>query len=104
MSLSGSSFPAIAQGLSRAADDVASWISRPRLSRKVLVPNFVGQPASDCFLIAVRSGVQLEFVRLTLDPAPTDGVIVKQAPPPETRIARGATVQLAVVHPAKRTS
>ncbi|MEO6121900.1 MAG: PASTA domain-containing protein [Acidimicrobiales bacterium] len=86
--------------LMKALSDAAETIGASRPLRRVKAPDFVGELTSACFLIAVRAGVEIDIVRLTENPAPAEGIVVRQHPPPGTRVRRGSTVTLEVLHPS----
>ncbi len=82
-------------------DSLTEWFSSPSPRRgRVVVPEFVGRYVTECWGPALDSGVHLRFVRLTENPAPTDGVVVAQDPEPGAKIKRGGNVTLTVLHPA----
>lgn len=79
---------------------VADWLApRPHRPRKVVVPEFLTMNVSQTSVIALRADVRLQVVRLTENPAPTDGIVVDQDPSPGTTVRRGSTVRLPVLHP-----
>ena len=79
---------------------VADWLApRPHRPRKVVVPEFLTMNVSQTSAIALRADVRLQVVRLTENPAPTDGIVVDQDPSPGTTVRRGSTVRLPVLHP-----
>lgn len=84
-------------------ESAAEWLApKPLRPRKVILPDFVLMYASQTFATAVRAGVRIQFVRLTEQPAPTDGVVVGQDPPARTEVSRDSKVTLKVLHPRRR--
>jgi hypothetical protein len=53
----------------------------------------------DVWLSALRAGVRVKIVRLTLRPAATDGWVEGQDPAPGTDVRRGKRVTILVRHP-----
>lgn len=92
----------IGRGMEEVGKELVTWISRPGLSRKVVVPDFVGESASSCFLLAVRAAVRIQFVQSTVDPSATDGLVCRQAPHAGSRVRRDGTILLTVIHPVAR--
>jgi len=87
-------------GFAAAMDRFATWLSpRPRRSRYVRVPDLRGMRMSRAWEPAYAAGVKLRIHRLTEHPAPVDGLVVEQVPPPGTRVKRDSTVTLTVLHP-----
>lgn len=72
-------------------------------SRYVRVPDFRGILVGKTFTLALRAGVKTKIVRLIDNPAPVEGVVVGQVPPPGRRVRRDTVVTLSVFHPPKAT-
>ena len=53
------------------------------------------------FTLALRAGVKTKIVRLIDNPAPVEGVVVGQVPPPGRRVRRDRVVTLNVFHEPK---
>jgi beta-lactam-binding protein with PASTA domain len=86
--------------LAAALDTVIGWLApTPRLSRYVRVPDLRGLRMTRAWEPALTAGVKLRVHRLTERPAPVDGLVVEQSPPPHTRVRRGSFVTLTVLHP-----
>lgn len=86
--------------LAVALDTVVGWLApTPRLSRYVRVPDLRGLRMTRAWEPALAAGVKLRVYRLTEHPAPVDGLVVEQSPPPGTRVKRDSTVTLTVLHP-----
>jgi beta-lactam-binding protein with PASTA domain len=73
----------------------------PRLSRTVEVPDLVGLLPTDARLAALRAGVVLRIERAEPDPAPTAGIVVRQSPDAGTRVPRGSSVVVVLLHPPR---
>jgi beta-lactam-binding protein with PASTA domain len=99
---SGDQYHGPTAALAGVLDVVAGWLAPSRQARRVVVPDFVGEHVSDTWLPALRAGVRLKIVRLTLKPAPTDGLVVGQDPSPGVEVRRGSRVTLVVRHPDAR--
>jgi len=86
-------------------DALVDWLapSHPR-PRTVTVPDFRGLGVHDALYGSVTSDLHPKIVRLTENPAPVEGVVVDQDPPPCTRVRRNSTVTLQVLHPTKATA
>jgi hypothetical protein len=83
---------------------LVGWLApRRRLSRKVVVPEFVGQRVSQLWHVAAKAGVKLDIKRRTEHPPPVDGLVVEQSPAPGTVVRRNTAVHLAVVHEVEPT-
>lgn len=84
--------------LDHAVESVAESLAPSPLTRRVAVPDFVGRRMSQTFSIADRSGVRVLVEQLSADPAPVDGLVVTQEPPPGAKVKRRSVVRLGVVH------
>jgi beta-lactam-binding protein with PASTA domain len=71
----------------------------PGAPRTITVPDFRGQRVSETWYPAMRARVRTRVVRLTDRPAPTDGLVIDQDPPPGTEVRRDSVVTLSVLHP-----
>jgi beta-lactam-binding protein with PASTA domain len=86
--------------LGAALDAVIGWLAPARRkSRVVRVPDFRSMRVTRAWEPAYAAGVKLRIYRLTEHPAPVDGLVVEQEPNPGTRVRRGSTVTLTVLHP-----
>jgi curved DNA-binding protein CbpA len=81
---------------------VADFLSpHPAPPRRVTVPDVRGLFYSACLTATGRLGLRLAVVRLTENPMPVDGLVVDQAPRPQTKARRDAVLTVRVWHPAK---
>jgi PASTA domain len=71
---------------------------------RVVVPDLVGLMVQDASLLACRVGLTVNTVVLTLSPAPVEGKVVRQHPPPGKKVRRGDTVTLHLEFPARANS
>ncbi|HUZ22093.1 MAG TPA: DnaJ domain-containing protein [Acidimicrobiales bacterium] len=93
--------PTLGAALLASLEVVADWIApHPGPSRHVIVPDFRKHHVSESFCLLADTGLHPRIVRLTLHPAPVDGVIVDQSPAPGSRVRRDSVVTLEVWHPA----
>jgi PASTA domain len=71
---------------------------------RVVVPNLVDLMVQDASLLACRVGLTVNTVVLTPSPAPVEGKVVRQHPPPGKKVRRGHTVTLYLEFPARANS
>jgi beta-lactam-binding protein with PASTA domain len=69
-------------------ETTVEWLTPgPRPSRKVTVPDVVGLGPRDAGHAAAKAGLRTSVRRRTERPAPVEGVVVAQEPPPGSRVA-----------------
>jgi hypothetical protein len=71
-------------------------------ARRVTVPDLRGLFYRPCHAAATMAGFRLDVVRLTQDPAPVEGLVVGQSPPPGAAVRRQSTLTVEVWHPPRR--
>ena len=95
----GPSGPDVSLGVGwSTADEEALEPYADRPSR-VVVPDVRGLFYRTCMDVAGRIGLHLAPVRLTAHPAPVEGLVVGQAPPPGRRAHRDSTLTVQLWHP-----
>jgi beta-lactam-binding protein with PASTA domain len=75
---------------------------KPGPRRRVVVPELVGRMVQDASLLACRLGLTVDTVVLTPDPAPVEGKVVRQDPPPGRKVRRGRKVTLYLEFPTQQ--
>jgi DnaJ domain/PASTA domain len=82
---------------------LASWMAPlptpPR--RRLIIPDVRGLFYRSCQAVVTMAGLRLEFVRLTPDPSPVEGLVVGQSPAPGTRARYQSTLTVQVWHPPR---
>jgi curved DNA-binding protein CbpA len=103
------SVPSSTSGFDSPLEDVidaleahAAWLepNAASPSRHVTVPDVTGHKASDVFYEVAKADLHINFVRLTDNPAPVDGVVVAQDPPAGTSVRRHSILTVEVWHPS----
>jgi hypothetical protein len=69
---------------------------------RVTVPDLRGLFYRPCHAAATMAGFLLVVVRLTQNPAPVEGLVVGQSPPPGAAVRRQSTLTVQVWHPPRR--
>jgi curved DNA-binding protein CbpA len=84
-----------------ALELVTHWRS-PTHDKKteVTVPDVRGMRASEMYYALGEADLHARVVHLTEDPAPVDGTVMDQDPPPGTSLRRFSTVTVQVWHPS----
>ena len=77
------------------------FVTRPRPSRKVTVPDVRGLFAGLGQHVTGSAGLRLKVLLLTARPMPVEGLIVDQTPLPDARVRRGSTLTVMVWHPTQ---
>jgi beta-lactam-binding protein with PASTA domain len=72
---------------------------RPRPSRRVVVPDVVGQPVSVAAATLARNGLRVATRTAVVDPPPREATVVGQAVPAGTRLRRRSWVMLDLEFP-----
>jgi beta-lactam-binding protein with PASTA domain len=85
-----------------AADEVVGWFRGGPTARSK-VPDLVGMGARDASAAVARLGFVVRTVRLTEDPEPVEGTVVRQEPGPGTKLRRGRDVTLYLSFPERQT-
>ena len=75
---------------------LAPYADRPS---RVVVPDVTGLFYRTCMEVAGRVGLHLAPVRLTPHPAPVEGLVVDQTPPPGKHVHRDSTLTVQLWHP-----
>jgi beta-lactam-binding protein with PASTA domain len=75
---------------------------KPGPRGRVVVPELVDLMVQDASLLACRLGLTVHTVVLTPDPAPVDGWVVRQDPPPGKKVRRGSKVTLYLEFPSRQ--
>jgi hypothetical protein len=76
-----------------------------RADRKpVTVPDVCGLFFRACADAVTMAGFRIRTVRLTQDPAPVEGLVVRQSPAPGQTVPRFSTLTIHVWHPARPPS
>jgi beta-lactam-binding protein with PASTA domain len=75
---------------------------KPGPRGRVVVPELVDLMVQDASLLTCRLGLTVHTVVLTPDPAPVEGRVVRQDPPPGRRVRRGRKVTLYLEFPARQ--
>jgi hypothetical protein len=85
---------------------LAGWMAPlpapPR--RRLIIPDVRGLFYRACQAVVTMAGLRLEFVRLTPDPAPVEGLVVGQSPAPGTQVRYQGTLTVQVWHPPRGRS
>jgi hypothetical protein len=85
---------------------LAGWMAPlpapPR--RRLIIPDVRGLFYRACQAVVTMAGLRLEFVRLTPDPAPVEGLVVGQSPAPGTQARYQGTLTVQVWHPPRGRS
>jgi hypothetical protein len=83
---------------------LASWMAPlpapPR--RRLIVPDVRGLFYRSCQAVVTMAGLRLDFVRLTPDPSPVEGLIVGQSPEPGAQVRHQSTLTVHVWHPPRQ--
>ena len=88
----------LGEGWSTADEEALEpYADRPS---RVVVPDLRGLFYRACMDVAGRVGLLLSPVRLTPHPAPVEGLVVGQAPPPGERVRRDSTLTVQLWHPS----
>jgi hypothetical protein len=80
----------LGEGWSTADEEALEPYSDP--PSRVVVPDVTGLFYRACMDIAGRAGLHLNPIRLTPHPAPVEGLVVGQAPPPGKHVHRDSTL------------
>jgi hypothetical protein len=87
----------LGEGWSTADEEaLESYADRPS---RVVVPDVRGLFYRACIDVAGRAGLHLAPVRLTPHPAPVEGLVVDQTPPPGQHAHRDSTLTVQLWHP-----
>jgi len=68
----------------------------------MIVPDLTNLMVQEAWHLACQLGLRVETVVVTPDPAPVEGKVVKQDPPPGKKLRRGRTVTLYLEFPQRR--
>jgi curved DNA-binding protein CbpA len=90
--------------LAGAALALADWLGPGPTPppRRRTVPDVRGLFYRPCRDVVTMTGLRLQVIRLTRDPAPVEGLVIGQSPDAGTPVRSGATVTVRVWHPARR--
>jgi hypothetical protein len=89
----------LGEGWSTADEEALEpYADRPS---RVVVPDITGLFYRTCMEVAGRVGLHLAPVRLTPHPAPVEGLVVDQTPPPGKRVHRDSTLTVQLWHPSR---
>ncbi len=78
---------------------VQLWIARPRPVQNVVVPDLAGLPEAEARARLGRVNLRIGALEPQDTAAGTEGTVVRQAPPPGTRVPPGSAVQLWIARP-----
>ena len=78
---------------------VRLWIARPRPVQDVVVPDLAGLPAAEARARLGRVNLRIGALEPQDTAAGTEGTVLRQSPPPGTRVPPGSAVRLWIARP-----
>ena len=78
---------------------VRLWIGRPRPVQDVVVPDLAGLPAAEARARLARVNLRIGALEPQDTAAGTEGTVLRQSPPPGTRVPPGSAVRLWIARP-----